>query len=286
MKDVLIIGAGPAGISASLYLARSGKANVTIAYYETSALSKATKIENYFGFAEALSGEELLENGRKGAERLGVTFIKTEILEISINADLRFEVTDTNGSKIYDAVLIAAGASRKNAAIPGIKEYEGKGISYCAVCDAFFHRNKAVAVIGNGEYAAHEANVLLNTASDVTILTDGKQLEADIPDRIKVNTNKINAIVGNGKISGVVFDNGETIDTDGIFIAIGTAGSSDLARKAGAATENGNIIVDENGMTTIPGLYAAGDCTGGVLQIATAVGEGAKAALGMIGFLK
>ena len=170
--------------------------------------------------------------------------------------------------------------------IKGLKEYEGHGISYCAVCDAFFYRGKDVAVLGNGNYALHEALELLPTSSSVTILTNGKEPDFQVPENIKVNTNIIDLIGGNDVVEEVHFQNGEMIQVSGLFVAIGVAGSTDLAKKIGAETQNNKIIVDENMSTNIPGLYAAGDCTGGLLQISKAVYEGAKAGTEIIKYLR
>lgn len=286
MKKTLIIGAGPAGISASLYLARSGVTEVRVIHNGTSALLKADRIENYFGFAEPVSGKELLENGIRGAERLGVHFGEREIVGLSVTADMRFEALYKDGSEVFDSVLLATGAARKTPKINGLSAFEGKGVSYCAVCDAFFFRNRAVAVIGDGDYAIHEASVLANTAASVTILTNGKKLSSPPPQGVSVKETPISAIYGEGRVSGVRFEDGSQTACEGVFVALGTAGSTELARKVGAAAEGSRIVTDEDMMTTVPGLFAAGDCTGGVLQISTAVGEGARAGLGMIKFLK
>lgn len=286
IKKALIIGAGPAGISASLYLARSNKAEVTIISNGTSALAKAEKIENYFGFAEPVSGKTLLENGIANAKRLGVAFKDEELIELQLTTDFQFEAATTSSKDVYDTVLIATGASRKTPKITGIKEFEGKGISYCAVCDAFFYGGKPVAVIGSGAYALHEAMTLSNTASSVILLTDGQPPETDIPESITCIETKISAITGENKVQGVLLADGTQMDVAGIFIAIGTAGSTDLARKLGAETDGNKIIVNEDRATNLPGLYAAGDCIGGLLQVSKAVADGAIAAMSMISFLK
>lgn len=286
MKKALVIGSGPAGVSASLYLARSNNIDVTVISHSESALAKAEKIENYFGFAEPVSGEELLKNGIAGAKRLGVTFINAEILDIRMTPEFQYQAVTADGNDIYDAVLIATGADRKSPNIKGITEFEGKGVSYCAICDAFFHRGKPVAVIGNGDYALHEAMTLADTSSEVTVLTDGDKLLASLPDNIKCIEKKIREITGDTKVRSVIFEDGSSIDISGVFIAIGTAGSTDIARKIGAAVNGNKITVDENNATNVPGLYAAGDCIGGLLQISKAVSDGAVAATNMIKFLK
>lgn len=286
LKKALIIGSGPAGISASLYLARNNNIEVTVVSHGESALLKADKIENYFGFAEPISGKELLENGIAGAKRLGVKFEKSEVLNLQFTNDLKFEALTTLGSNIYDTVMIATGAKRSKPKFKGITEFEGRGVSYCAVCDAFFYRNKATAVIGSGEYALHEASALTNTSSSVTILTDGEQLKPDLPEGINQINKKIRELVGSDKIEAVIFEDGSRLDISGVFIAVGTAGSSDIARKIGAAVDGSRISVDNGMATTIPGLYAGGDCIGGLLQVSKSVYDGAAAAMSMIKFLK
>ncbi len=287
MKKALIIGAGPAGISASLYLARAGGIEVTVLSHGKSALEKAEQIENYFGFAQPISGKDLLANGRTGAKRLGVRFIDSEITDLQITADLKFSaLTSFRSEETYDTVLIATGASRKTPGIKGLKDFEGKGVSYCAVCDAFFYRNKPTAVIGSGNYAAHEASVLSGTSSSVFILTDGQPLSADTADNITVCDKKIKEIHGSDKVESVIFEDDSKIAVSGVFVAIGTAGSTELARKTGVPVAGNKIITDENRATAVPGIYAAGDCIGGLLQVSKSVADGAIAAMSMIKFLK
>lgn len=286
MKNTVIIGSGPAGISAALYLVRSGKTKVKIISKNESALKKADKIENYFGFAEPVSGEKLLKDGIDNAKRLGVDFLDDEVVGIGFTDDMKYEVMTSQDKFMADAVLIATGASRKIPNIKNLAKFEGKGVSYCAVCDAFFFKGKNTCVIGNGEYAVHEALVLKNTSSSVTILTNGLEMTAEIPEGVNIITKKIEEIDGNIKVEKILFDDGTEFSVDGIFIALGIAGSADFARKLGAETENGRIKVNASMETNVPGLYAAGDCTGGLLQIAKAVSDGAIAAMSMIPFLK
>ena len=282
MKKVIIIGSGPAGISAALYLQRSGKAEVSVISKGAGALEKAEAIENYYGFAEPVSGIELYENGIKGARRLGVDFISGEAVSMSFDAEMKPVVTTPEKKYNADAVLIATGASRKTLSVEGLAAYEGRGVSYCAVCDAFFYRNKDVCVIGSGEYALHEAMILAQTAKSVTILTNGSPLTAAIPEDIHICQKKVVSINGESVVESVTLEDGETLPVSGVFIALGTAGSTELARKVGAETANGRIKVNEEMQTSIPGVYAAGDCTGGTMQIFKAVYEGSTAALAML----
>ena len=286
MKKAIIIGSGPAGISAALYLQRSGKVQTVVISKGIGALAKAEKIENFYGFSEPISGRELHENGIEGAKRLGVQFIEEEVVSLSYNAEMHPIVSTTQQDYSADAVLIATGTSRKTVPIKGLKEHEGKGVSYCAVCDAFFFRKKPVCVIGNGEYAVHEAEVLASTSGSVTILTNGLKMASEVPESIAVIDKKIVSVNGEVTVESVQFEDGDTLEVKGVFVALGVAGSGELARKVGAETENNRIKVNEKMQTNLPGLYAAGDCTGGMLQVYKAVYDGATAGLAMLEYLK
>ena len=180
-------------------------------------------------------------------------------------------------AKESKAVIVSTGANRVAPRIKGLKEFEGRGVSYCAVCDGFFYRRKNVAVLGNKEYALHELNVLQPIANEVTLLTNG--LEYNQNEEVNLNTLKIKEIRGNEVIEEVVFEDDSTLKIDGLFIAIGTASSVDFARKLGAEIENNKIVVNELMQSNLPGLYACGDATKGVPQIAKAVYEGMVAGM-------
>lgn len=284
MGKILIIGAGPAGTSAALYARRAGL-DVTVLYKDSGALGKTDLIENYYGFPRAIGGEELFLQGMEGAKRLGVEYVKAEVLAITMEI-AGFSVETTAGTCTADSVILAAGASRKTLPLSGLKELEGKGVSYCAVCDAFFYRQKRVAVIGAGEYALHEAEVLAPHASEVHIFTDGVDPEIKFPESYILHKERLAAIPGEGRVAGVTLKNGETIPLEGVFLAIGTAGATELARKLGAMLAGANVKVDENMATNVPGFFAAGDCTGGLLQLSKAVFEGSKAGLSAAKFVR
>ena len=288
MENLIIVGAGPAGISAALYAARANLDPLVI-NNGIGALEKAEKIENYYGLPHPVTGKELFETGIAQAKALGVRVLDAQVLGVS-GFDT-FQVKTTEGDFESISVILATGSKRKKPGIPGLQEFEGKGVSYCAVCDAFFYRGKNVAVLGNSDFALHEAQTLLATAGSVTIYTDGMEPEFSTKTDLPVNTMKIQAIEGAKTVSGLrlepdvsVQENGENISSfasaDGIFVAMGTAGSSEMARQMGAAlTEKGNIKVNDQMESTIPGLFAAGDCTGGLLQVAKAVADGAQAGI-------
>ena len=274
MADVIVIGSGPAGISASLYTARGGLSTMVVSR-GSGALGKTDKIQNYYGFPDLISGEELEQNGIEGAKKVGVEFLEAEALGLGFEEKLTVETT--KGVFSADYVVLATGVQRKTPKIPGLQELEGRGVSFCAVCDAFFYRQKPVAVLGSGEYALHEAEVLLASASSVTLLTNGAEPAANFPEEVQIVKSRIEKIEGTDHVEAVLLEDGSRITAEGIFIAYGTAGGSDLAKKIGAQTDGNHVVTDEKMRTTVPGLYAAGDCNGGMLQIAKAVYEGAVA---------
>ncbi len=272
--DVIIIGAGPAGISASLYAKRAG-ANVLIIYYGESNLDKAEKIDNYYGFVGGIDGKTLYENGIEQAKKIGIEVKKEEVLHIEKMEE--FTVKTTLNEYNSKSVIISTGSKKLRPNIKGVTQLEGKGISYCAICDGFFYRNKNVVVIGNGEFAVNEANDLKNIANNVKILTNG--LEMKKSSEYEIITKRIKEIHGIDRVNSIEFEDGEILNVDGIFIALGKAGGSDFAKKMGVILEKDNIKVDENMKTNIDGLYSCGDVTGGLLQVSKAVYDGAIAGL-------
>ena len=274
MPNIVIIGSGPAGVSAALYAVRAG-VDTTILTRGPGALDRAEKIENYYGFAEPVSGAELERRSIENAKRLGVRFVTAEAVGLTYTDKLTVETVDKNYPA--DAVILATGASRAVPRIPGFAGLEGHGVSFCAACDAFFYRGKNVAVLGSGEYALHEVQALLPVAKSVALLTNGSPLAAQFPPEVKAYPQKVDAILGEKVVTGVQLSGGETLPVSGVFAALGVAGSTALARKIGAEVNGNRIVVDEKMQTTVPGLYAAGDCTGGLLQVAKAVYEGAQA---------
>lgn len=382
--DVIIIGAGPAGISASLY-AKRANLKVLVLYHGESQLEKAHQIENYYGFENGITGQELYRAGIQQAKNLGVQVIDAEVTNIQYGGDF-YSVTaggntslsggveistaeTSSGSAEIDAagasegitsveftalaVIIATGNKRLSPDIPGIKELEGKGVSYCAVCDGFFYRKKAVCVIGNQRYAWEEAMHLANMASNVTILTDGKdadelrplyeaaggnwsktadsgeensenQVQSGSPvSKIRIDTRKISKICsaknesGEERVCGVQFDgegsscgsaagralsagaasggvlfDGEEslpdniIPVDGVFVALGSAGGADFAKKLGLQLEGNSIKTDEKMQTGAPGIFACGNVNGGLLQVCKAVYEGGVAGLSAVEYVR
>jgi len=287
--DSVVIGKGPAGITAGVYIKRANK-SVLIIGKDGGALEKTDKIENYYGFGK-ISGKELLQRGIEQAVQLGIDVVTDEVVSIKFgeNDEARYIVKTRNREYMAKTIILATGTSRKQPDIKGIKEYEGKGVSYCAVCDAFFYRNKDVAVLGGGDYAFSEATELLPMAKSVTLLTDGQepvQNRSIETDKIKINQKQIAEFRGGTSINQVKFADNTNLDIQGVFIAIGTASSSDLAKKLGVIVQNNQIVVNEKMETNVPAIYACGDCTGGLLQISKSIHEGTIAGLEVIKYLK
>lgn len=288
MYDVIIVGAGPAGISASLYTVRSNLKTLII-YKEKSALEKATKIENYYGFENGIKGEELYKKGIEQAQNTGAEILEEEVTNIQIDIvekEKIFKVQTLNNEFMAKSVILATGNKKNKPNIEKIDEYEGKGISYCAICDGFFYRNKDVAIIGNGDYAISEASELKNIVKTIKILTNGQEIPEYRDKSFDIIDKEIKSVNGDNKIEKIEFADKSQIKIDGVFIAQGVAGSTEFAKKIGAKIENEKIVVNENMETTVKGLYACGDCTGGLYQISKAVYEGTKAGLQVIKYLK
>lgn len=275
MGKIVIVGSGPAGCSAALYAARAGM-ETTVISKGIGALQKAEQIQNYYGFEEGITGAELYRRGVAGAQAVGTQFVTAEVVGLDYAATL--VVQTTAGDYPADAVILATGTGRIAPKIAGLAEHEGRGVSYCATCDAFFYRGKTAAVLGTGEYALHEVQALLPLAGKVILCTNGKPLTAEFPAGVTVCTEKLETIEGEETVTALRLAGGGLLPADGLFVALGVAGSAALARKLGAPVENGRIVVDEKMQTGIPGLFAAGDCTGGMLQVCKAVYEGALAA--------
>ena len=277
MYDVTIIGA----ISASLY-AKRANLNVLVLYFGESNLEKSSKIDNYYGFAEGISGDNLYENGISQAKKIGVDVKQLEVIGIE-NLGKTYNVKTEAENFETKSVIIATGNRKVKPSIKGIAEFEGRGISYCAICDAFFYRNKNVAVIGNGKFAVNEATELSHVVNKVTILTNGlEKPECEF----EVNTNKISVINGKEKVTDIEFDDGSKLEIDGVFIALGEAGASDFAKTLGIIQNGENIKVNDKMETNVKGVYACGNITGGLLQICKAVYEGAQAGLSVVNYIR
>ena len=279
--EAIIIGGGPAGISAALYITR---ANFSIAVLSSGGgdISRAKKIDNYYGLP-GISGEALFKTGHAQITELGGELILGET--VGLEYDGEFVVKTTDEIFRAKAVVLATGKPKQTVKIPGVEEFSGRGVSFCATCDGFFYRGLSVGVLGSGEFAKEESDYLLNVASCVTVFTNGTEPTADFDSRCVMNTGKILRLQGEKSLQQVVLED-SAIQINGLFVAVGTASAADFAKKLGILTDNGNIAIDKDMKTNIPGIFAAGDCIGEPYQISAAVGEGAKAGLSAVKFLR
>lgn len=267
MLETVIIGSGPAGVSAAIYLKRFNREVVVISGGDT-ALSTAHRIDNYYGHFN-ISGEELYQKGLEQLQALNVSVISEVVT--SIEYYNHFIITTTTNTYEAKRVVLATGKARNKLKIKNAKDYELKGLSYCATCDGFFYRNKKIGIIGSGSAMYHELSFLKNMSSDITVFTDGVSI--DIPN-VKVVKEKLISLFGNDYLEGVVTEHA-SYPIDGLFVAIGDASTFDFIKHMGINTdEKNNIIVDSNYQTNIKNLYAIGDAIGGVLQIAKASYDG------------
>jgi len=288
MFDVIIIGKGPAGLSAALYTVRAGLKTLVVGQ-DNSSLRKADRIENYFGFSEPISGKYLLEQGEKQAHRLGVKFDDSEV--VAIEKGEYFDVYTTDQNYSCKAVLLATGQQIVKVKIDRLTDFEGSGVSYCTTCDGFFYRGLKVGLVGYKDYVIHEAMELEPLTKNITIYTNGKELE--LTEKYKklslhfiINNKVIKGIDGKDVIQSIIFEDGTKESIDGLFVAFESASSIDFARKLGVITNKNSVVVDEKQKTNLKGLYAAGDCTGGLKQVSTAVGQGAIAGKQMIEYIR
>lgn len=288
MYDVIIIGKGPAGLSAALYTVRSNLKTLIIGK-DDSILLKADKIDNYFGFAQTITGRELLHNGELQVRRLGADVMEDEV--VSVEKNDFFNVTTSTSTHICKAVLLATGQPHKVIRIENLVKFEGKGVSYCSTCDGFFYNNMKVGVLGNKDFAVHEAKELTAFTKDITIYTNGKQLEItrryneDIS-RFHIETRKILKLDGSDFLQRIHFTDGTSDNIDGMFVAYESASSIDFARKLGILADGSTVVTDKNQQTNLDGVFAAGDCSSSFKQISVAVGQGAIAGKAISEYVK
>lgn len=290
--DVVIIGAGPAGISASLYVKRAGY-KVLVLYHGESQLEKAHKIENFYGFVDGITGSDLYKNGILQAKNLGIEVKSQEVTGIEVlsyGEKPLYSVKSTTSEYTAPVVIIAAGNKKLRPPIKNVQEFEGRGVSFCAVCDGFFYRKKKTCVIGNKNFALEEARYLSNLSEKVTVLTNGLSsggIDSLLDgSNIKLDTRKILEIEGNEKVTAVRFADGTSLSVDGVFVALGEAGGADFAKKIGLVLNGDSISANEKMCTSAKGIFSCGNVNGGLLQVSKAVYEGAVAGLSAVDYLK
>lgn len=290
--DVIIIGAGPAGISASIYLKR---ANVNCLLLESEApgglLNKIHKIENYPGFTDD-TGSVLAFRMYSQVESLGIDLKIEKVINIKSGND-SYEVFTKNNVFVSKYIIIATGRTPKKLEVKNSEKYEGKGISYCAVCDGALYRNKDIAIVGGGNAAIDTANYMSSIANKIYIINRSNNLRADQKGQEEIkklenvnvlyNTNLKDIIGDDTGVQGVVLEDGTKINLNGIFICIGQTNNSAFYQNLNLKTDNKGIVVDKDLKTTANNVYACGDSISKDLyQVVTATSEGAMVASNII----
>jgi len=289
MYDVVIVGSGPAGLTAALYASRYNLKTIVVSKDKGGTLAKAPKIENWPGI-KAISGMELMQQLETQVKELGTEFSLGEVVNVSKHNNA-FKILTQAEEYNSKFLLLATGCKRRSLGVAGEKEFYGKGVSYCATCDAPLFKDKVVAVVGGSNAAAVSAELLSNYAAKVYIIYRRERIRADplLRGRIEDNTkieiitsSNIVEICGNKFVSSVKLDKGNELKVDGVFIEIGSEPCVELAKQLGVKLDSqGFIVVDSSQKTTMPNVYAAGDNTTSsnkFEQAITAAAEGAIAA--------
>jgi thioredoxin reductase (NADPH) len=297
IHDVVMIGAGPSALAAAVYTTREDIETLLIEKAVIGGLAAITDwVDNYPGFAKGIAGLELAEQLQAQAERFGADIQFGEVTSIATNSGV-VTLATTDGEVRAKAVLIATGSDYRKLGIPGEQEYYGRGVHYCATCDGAFYRDKRLAVVGGGNSAVQEAMFLTRFASHIDLLVRSTITASDIL------VHELQAHIDSGKITvhlgatpdAIVAENGKSVSSitvtkdgasssiavDGVFVFIGLLPNTGFLKGSGVELDaRGLIVTDDHLMTALPGVFASGDVrSGATMQIASAVGEGATAAL-------
>lgn len=283
--DVVIIGAGPAGLQAAVHAARKKASVLVFGRVENSSIHKA-HVENYLCVEGVTAGAELLRVALTQATLAGAEVWPEDVLHLGQEDD-KFIIKGESGRLVTArGLIIATGTSRKKLKVPGEKELLGRGVSYCVDCDANFYRNAKVAVVGNESAAVDGALTLTKYASEVHLVCKELAVTKELAEKLKASSVVVHtevwatAIVGEKAVSGILLDSGKTLMVDGVFIELGAKGAMELATSVGVLLDSETfsyIETNKKQETNIPGIYAAGDIAGPPWQMAKAVGEGCVA---------
>lgn len=292
--DLIIIGGGPAGLSAGIYASRSGLKTLILEAEELGGRAAQTSLyENFPGFPDGIMGKELVERMERQALKSGAIIKHFEkAKDLDLRGKLK-KVMTTNATYQSCALIIATGTQRRKLKVSGEDEFIGRGVSYCQVCDAPFFKGLRVAVVGFTKEAISDSLVLADIAKEVLLITQAEKIEASEElkrklsekDNVKIINGKVVTIKGENIVKAVRIIVTETEkeiqeEVNGVFVSLGKTPATDLIRNTGIEVDDrGCIVVDRGQRTNLRGVFAAGDCTCGGMQVVTAVGEGAMAAM-------
>jgi len=294
--DIGIVGLGPAGLSAAIYGARYNLRTLAVGAVLGGNMSEAWKVENYPGFS-VIAGQELAERMKEQAEQLGAKIVSAQVgnlqKEKGPGGEEIFRITTANNQSYQSkSLVLALGTEHRRLNVPGEAQFQGKGVSYCALCDGMFFKDKEVAVVGGGDSATKTALLLKQYARKIYLIARGSELTGEPQNiaeiqksgaKIEILLNsEVKEIVGDRRVSGIILKNGQQITVSGVFITIGLIPSAVLVKNLGIATnKQGYIETDERQRTGLMRVYAAGDITAtlpGFKQILVAAAQGAIAA--------
>ena len=292
--DVVIIGGGPAGLTASIYTARARLKSLLIERGATGGwILNAGVVENYPGFPDGINGLELAEAMHQQAVKFGLETLTAEVTGLELKDEQRV-VKTSEGDVAAGAVIVAGGSDRVKLGVPGEEEFTGRGVAYCAICDGYFYRDVPVAVVGGGNAAINEALELTKFASRVTIIHRREELRATkilqerafAEPKIEFAWNTVvEAVEGEDTVKKLRLKNvrsGEksTLEISGVFVAVGFRPNTGYLKSVLTLADDGTVITNEKMETAVPGIFAAGDIrSSSIRQVAAAVGDGSVAAI-------
>lgn len=298
LRKVIIIGSGPAGYTAAIYLGRAGYKPLVIAGALTPGgqLMNTTEVENYPGFPEGILGPDLMESMQKQAEKFGAEILLNDVTSVDFKSAVKLVTTDDGITYESDAVIVSTGSQVRKLGVPGELEYSGRGVSYCATCDGFFFRGKPITVVGGGDSAFEEALFLTRFGSSVTLIHRRNEFRASkiMVDRAKENekikfiTNSVvDEVHGNDveatslTVRNVITGETQEVESAGLFVAIGHTPATKFLNDQLKLNEDGTIVVDgATTRTSVQGVFAAGDVVDSIYrQAISAAGMGCRAAL-------
>jgi thioredoxin reductase (NADPH) len=300
-KDLVVVGGGPAGLTAGIY---GKRAELDLVVLDSGIgggqVANAGLVENYPGFPEGIRGIELAESFKKHAEKTGVVVRVLEPVEKIKKKGKYLVINSTKNAYRSKAAIAATGLVYKKMGVPGEEKFSGKGVSYCATCDGAFFKGKKVAVVGGGTGAAMAALNLADLASEIFLVTkkDSPNVaEKIIETRMKkakniriVSNSRVKEVKGENKVEGLHIEGkggNEILDVEGVFVEVGKSPQTQFLESTGAELKNGYVVTDDRQATNIPGLFCAGDAvSGSVKQIGVAVAQGSVAALSAYKFIK
>lgn len=295
--DVVIIGCGPAGLTAAVFCGRANLKTVVIGNPAKSQAELAMHIQNYFGFPEGIDGPVLLAKGITQAQNFGALIIKDEVVNATMveeGGSRAFIVKTSKGQNFRcRAMIIATGIPIRLSGIGNEEKLTGKGVHYCVNCDGPLYKDKKIAIVGNGNHAAEDAIEALSFTKDITIISNAPSFEFSdtFTEEIKkwqiaTMCAKIKTFKGEKWFEGIILDTGKELPFNGVFMACGVAGALDFSANLGLDIKDNILVVDANNMTSMEGVFAAGNCAGRCRQIAKNVGDGCNAAVSAIKYLR